>query len=278
MKKHRIAYFLLPIALLILVIGCNDDDEETTHDTQAVSLHLHAENAALDIYKQVQDVLKDTALHLLPENEKSIIELQKGCANIKFYSHDTLRYDSIIIEYGDGCTGINDYTRKGALTVLMDGKYTEASTNIIVQASSTYALNGEKISIGTFRISCQGSIDGKSVDSLIVDNFVVNSTASWSGDYKLTWTSGTGTEYPNVGDDIFELSGKSNAYNSDIEVNNEIAIPLSYSLNCKYIAQGVSELYASNLSSRVTIDYGNNGCNNLVSCTIDGKDYELTID
>lgn len=289
MQQYK--YLDMKKLILISIIGlsvlsftnCKEkEEEEVSHDLTPAQLYLWAENAFLDVFKQIQTIVHDTSFHLLVD-DKSTVQLEIDCATIEFVEGGTNEKDSLFIIYPtNGCSGINDYVRKGTITAIFDGKYNDTLTNINILFSS-YQVNGISIA-PDMQITSLGVVDGNFANIINADTLLINSASGsylFGAEYNLKWISGSDSEFPNIGDDTYEISGSSYGYyeteSDEVSYKTNIIIPLTYRINCKNVIKGLSELNWGEQAIN-SIDYGNGSKDNLATITIDGKEYLLTID
>lgn len=280
MKKKLI--YLLTIIILASFIGCKEDEEAAQANLSITENHLKIENYVLDAYKQIQQIVKDSSWLLITGN-KDIKEIHTHCAEITVFSGDTISYDdSLVIDYGDSyCQGANDYSRKGKIIAGFNGKYNDSLTHITLFFEK-YSVQQMSFS-GSMTVKCNGISNGTLSDSINTPNLAItmnSSTHLWNAAYMVKIISGNDSGYPDIGDDLYEITGSVSGNDGSQGNQNysvEIVIPLNYQLGCRNIKKGLSELSYPDHSIR-TIDYGSGSCDNSTKVTVDGKDYSVSID
>lgn len=262
--------------------GCKEDEEEVQANLSITQSHLMIENYVLDVYKQIQQVVKDSSWALMAQN-KNIDEFHTSCAEISVFSGDTISYDdSLVIDYGNSyCQGANDYSRKGKIIAGFNGKYNDSLTKITLFFENYHV---QKISLsGLIAIKCNGTSNGLLSDSINTPHLAVNYNGSnhlWNAAYLVKTISGDDSGFPDIGDDLYEISGSVSGTDGSQGNQNysvEIVIPLNYQIGCRNIKKGLSELSYPDKSIRA-IEYGPGSCDNTVEVTVDGKDYNVSID
>lgn len=280
MKKKLI--YSLTIILLASLLGCKEDEEEAQANLSITENHVMIENYVLDAYKQFQNVVKDSTWALI-STSKDIKKIHTHCAEITVFSGDTISYDdSLVIDYGDSyCQGINDYSHKGMIIAGFNGKYNDSLTQVTLFFQK-YSVQQVSLS-GSMIVVCNGTSNGAPSDSIYTSNLAISANGnnhSWNASYKIKSISGNDSGFPDIGDDLYEITGSANGNDGSQGNKNysvEIVIPLNYQLGCRNIKEGLSELSYSNNSIRA-IDYGSGNCDNTIKVTVDGKDYNISID
>jgi hypothetical protein len=286
MKKNilkTVAYSTVCLGLLFTACKKKDkeaaDSDTSIAEEQSVTASLSSEMA--DIADEATDKSNSdiSSLRATEANGFSVSQ----CATITRFNKDSANVDTVIVDFGNGTSICKDgKTRSGQLTIIYTGgtKYRKLNSNATI-TTSNYTVNGH-LFVGTktiqnvtqaggnlkFTITVNGTITTKNGNVL---NYTANRTREW--------IAGTGTK--DRSDDVIQVTGDETATNPATgKVWTATVInPLvrKFESGCKkHFVQGVVEVTISGKPNR-TIDYGNGICDNIITVTINGKKYSITL-
>lgn len=198
---------------------------------------------------------------------------------------------TLTIDFGAGCTGTNtstgaSVTRKGKITCVFTGLYSQAGSSITVTLDDYYVndyhLEGTKVITNEGRNAANNLTFSVKVNNGLVtkpngDQF------TWKTERMNEWIAGEGTNvftdgYNGICDDSYLVTGYAEGTTSDdVDFRIDITSPLRKDICCRWVTGGVIS-YAIEGTQVATVDYTNTTCVN-PTATLDygGKEYVFVI-
>lgn len=279
MKTTSISALALCAALLGGLSSCRKEDKDT--DTSVAK----NESTVDRYFTEINDISDEAARSgnlssfKLAADEATTLS---SCATVTLDTSSAVSAanpDTIIIDFGSGCTSNDGKTRSGRIIISSTGRYFETGT-VVTTTPDNYVVNGNQIS-GTRVVTNTGNnSSGQPTFSVSVNGTVVladnGGTITWSATRTRTWTAGYNTPFL-FADDEITLSGSSNGSNSNGgSWTTSITVPLVYKRYCHQFVSGVRMVTPENKPQR-TFDYGNGDCDNSATVTINGNTYTITL-
>ncbi len=266
------------ILVLITITSCKKDEEDkkiSNEATQSIKDNADAQSVFDNIFTLVNDEMNDA------ENggNKSIND---GCPTITVTNEGTY-ISGITIDFGDSyCTPTNSTDQyKGRLIVTATGKYKDSLT-VITTTLENFYVNDFHVE-GTKTVTNLGRDNESYINySVVVENGKLTTPSGavkeWETTRNRKWTQGESTIIWPF-DDVYEISGTASGTNLNgntysISVNS----PLWVRIGCRFVQQGNLTVVTNNNS--VNVDYGTyqaGVCNRIVTYTINGTDYQYTV-
>ncbi|MBI1316061.1 hypothetical protein GC167_04280 [bacterium] len=263
-------YLLLSALAISLFVGsCSKEDDSLPVDTDAQEAR---DFALADAYAEEAEQLISDAL------ETGSLGKQTGvlaCATVTVDT--TVNPRTVVIDFGPvNCLGNDGRYRRGRIL----GSFDFPRWQVNAQVQSTYddyfvnnrELFGQRTSVltslannqPTHTLTAQGGLVGLSGD-----------TALYSTNRVRVWTQGYGT--PGTADDVREISGTSSAQRPNGTVwAMATQSPLVHEWGCPHFSEGVVLMTATNRPNRL-LDYGNTGCDNQATVTVNGYTWAVTL-
>jgi len=255
--------------LAVFLFACSKKDEPVINpQNQATALSLSmASSISQSLY---DDVFNQINIEAENNNMAGRLNTETGtlgCATVTLSPADLTTFPKVMtIDYGAGCT-VGNITRKGKLTVNLNGRLRTTGTVISV-AFDDYSANGYKLE-GTF-----------SVTNNTTNNVLSFTTQTTNG--KITYPAGliyythSGTHtYTLIGgasttsylDDSWSVTGSGITTSSSNEsLALTIKTPLVKSVACGAIISGIQEFNYNNLSGN--LNFGSGSCDREALLTI----------
>ncbi len=281
--KIRIALIII-VAFTLIIPGCIKDDtnQVPSYDFQSARDNAWAENIFSDIFQWVDDAAKDMDDSLYNAKTKSASQLMAGgCATVSLTPFDTINWPkTLTIDFGPvNCLCADGKYRRGKIISVLTGRYRDSAT-VITDSLAGYYVNdflvqGKKV-ITNIGHNTSGNLTfNVAVIDASITTFV--GTIYWNSTRTREWISGESTPWPNIWDDVYHLSGGSwgvNVYGDTFNVT--IINPLEIEIGCKWITAGSLEIDPIGNTSGI-VNYGNGGCDDQASITINGNTYTFTM-
>lgn len=273
-------YLMVAATVGILLNGCKKkEDEPQDNDTSTASDNALAESAFNDATSISDQAAAGNLTSFLSTNNNGGDErsIMSGCAVI---THDTMSSPRVLtIDFGStNCLCNDGRYRRGAIHVSYNGHYRDSlSTHSIT--FTNYYVNDNQV-LGTKTVTNNGhNNSGHLTYSITVNGTIIKAnnggTISYASTRTREWIAG---EYTMMwSDDVYLITGTASGSNSNgHSFTATITSALKVKLNCHYIVSGKMDLTPSGLPTR-SIDWGNGGCDNNATVTINGNVYNITL-
>ncbi len=273
----------IAISLGLVFTACKKkekaDSDTSVAEEQSVTVALT--NELSDITDDASDKnVTDIQLRVDESSDARVIK----CATIVRYAKDSSNVDTVIVDFGTGGNICKDgKTRSGMLTIIYTGgtKYRKFNSEATI-TTNNYKVNGHLFS-GTKTIKNITTANGN-----LKFNVVVNATITTNKGAVLTYTANRTREWVagsltmnDRSDDVIQVTGSetaTNTANGNVWTATVInPLVRKFISGCKkHFVQGVVEVTITGKPNR-TIDYGNGVCDDIVTVTINGKTYTITL-
>jgi hypothetical protein len=283
--KIKIAHNLLMTAAVVslLFTSCRkekDDDDKETNSARDNALAEGCYNDVSNIADQAATGSLST--YMAPDNSeyKAPGSMLSTCATI---AHDTVSVPHLLtIDFGTtNCLCNDGRYRRGIISVSYNGHYRDSAATHTITFSNYYVDNnkvsGSKTVVNnghnaaghlTYSISVSGTIDKATGGSL---SWTSSRTREWIvGESTLTW-----------GDDVYLITGSASgvstpASGTSTSYSMNITSALRKELGCRHFVSGKLELTPSGKATRY-VDFGTGACDNTALVTINGHNYNVTL-
>jgi hypothetical protein len=166
------------------------------------------------------------------------------------------------VDYGTGCLGLNDNTRKGKILIEITGPRLQTGSKRTVTFDNYY-FNDMKIE-GTKVLENKGYnadqhllISEKLTGGKVT--FADGKTVERAVDHQREWTAGLLTK--NIWDDECLVTGTATGKNrNDVTYTNTILTALHWTRACRFIVAGTVKMERSGDTVPVVLDYGTGDC------------------
>ncbi len=291
MKKRILILATAFVVALVLTIGytsCKKETEEETDtpDITAADDNSLADNIFSDVFTQVSDA---------SENSKDSISSKKGskgdtlvftkgsCATITVWPAILDSFPKyMIVDFGStNCICADGKSRRGKILVTVENGWYKDSASVHTITFDNYYVNDYKVQ-GTKTVTNKGRNCCMELwFHVVIDNAVITKpngdVISWESVRERVWKEGEDTPWPVICDDVYEIYGTQSGTTA---TGKNYTITVIDSLNvqvcCKWIRGGVLELNIEGLPT-ITVDYGDDICDNLAVATVNGTDYTITM-
>jgi hypothetical protein len=219
-----------------------------------------AEEAFQDIYSRVNQV-----------GEGNDDNRRAGCATTT-HTMDTLGTfpDTVRVDYGTSCVGLDGRTRSGALVIIFSGRWRDIGT-VVTVTSDNYSVNNYSV-VGsqTITVNQLNAANNPSYTISTANAQITNpqgETATWSCNKTFEWVEGVSTSFASNGstgvtDDVFHITGSANGTSRQgTSYSATITNRLVRRMDCRWLTAGTVEITPTGGDAR-TIDFGDGTCDN----------------
>jgi hypothetical protein len=281
--KTKIVSGLLMTAVLVsvLTVSCRKDKDDDDKETTTARDNALAESAYTDVSNIADQAAAGNLSSYLAPGSPGFKSMMSACATV---THDTVSVPrKIIINFGSSNCLCNDGRyRRGIINVSYTGAYRDSASTHTISFSNYYVqdnkIGGTKTVVNnghnaagnlTYSISVNGQIDKANG----------NGTITWTSNRTREWILGEST--PAWGDDVYLITGTANGVSGPVSgaatsFTVNITSPLRKEIGCRNIVSGKFELIPSGKATRY-VDFGTGACDNMAMVTINGHNYNVTL-
>jgi hypothetical protein len=189
--------------------------------------------------------------------------------------------DTLIVDFGAGCSSVDNITRSGSITYIFSGHLSVPGT-IISAAFNNYTVNGYQLN-GTYSIkNTSASLTSPSFTTTVTSGniaFPNDTSYSFSGT-KTVSVSSSDNNLLDASSLVFSITGNytiSSSYGASLAAT--VTSPLERKETCAYVDKGIVSFKYSNSTVSVngTLDYGSGTCDNSALVTIGAFTETVTI-
>lgn len=267
MNNYFTPFLLTIVAGSFVLTSCNRQENNTTAEAGEETITQYAE-------KSVDDVLDDYVLRSDSSDFADCAEITDSGADI--YPR------TILIDFGDGCTGPGGRTRTGIITVELSDAWDaigsmrtvnfEGYTVSPVWSDLAIGLDGTRTSE---RLA--NNAEGQPEFTRTIDMTIARGQFTIEHDFSgvRTWISGY--DNPQADENIFGLTGSGTAVrNGEYTIIREILDTLIFDSSCDQVTQGV--IAVTRPLTSVTIDFGSGACDDeAVVTTANGNTFTIDL-
>ncbi|MBO9701059.1 MAG: hypothetical protein J7604_12680 [Sporocytophaga sp.] len=261
MKKSFFTPSLLVVLTGLLLFSCGKkEDEVTDQDLSAAADYSYSQKEFDDILKIGQEAL-----------EANNLRTSNGCP-----SYSLVGSDSLIIDFGSGCT-FNNRVRSGKIKIQYTGKYSTKGS-VIKFSLDNYYVNGNHIEGEKTVTNITDTLPAWSIK--VVNGkitFEDQKVSYWNSERVRTFVAGYNSTAI-LTDDEYTVSGTATGTSRDGEDYTAlITKPLLYYVSCLFIDKGLVYPVSGTIDvipeGKLTrsVDFGKDDCDKISNITIAGK-------
>lgn len=199
--------------------------------------------------------------------------LLSGCATV---THDTLN-NTIEIDFGTGCTGLDGRTRAGIVNITYTGSYFTPGSSHTITFDSFY-VDTRHIE-GIRQVTNNGLNNAGNMNwTIVAANMKITRTdgywRSWNSTRNREMTQGLGDS--TWSNDVYRINGTASGSNSN---GNTFTMTISDVVrpnSCGWITSGTIVISPGNLQSRI-LDFGNGTCDDQATVTVGSQTRTITL-
>ncbi|HLN20453.1 MAG TPA: hypothetical protein VK213_05145 [Bacteroidales bacterium] len=248
--------FLTIAAIMLVLFSCNKDSD-VIDQSSLDDADLEVVSDA--VFEDVFSLADDASLRIEAKGEE---DLTTDCPVITVTKPEgALWPKTVTMDFGTGCTGLNENVRSGRIIMVVTGPRLQAGSKRTVTFDNYY-FNGMKIE-GTKEFLNKGYNDRQNLvisvtltggKLILPDGRTVERAVA----HEREWIAGLLT--PNISDDECKITGVATGKTrADVSYTNTILEPLYLKRACRFITKGIVKIERGT-ETPVTIDYGNGDC------------------
>ncbi|HEY4877118.1 MAG TPA: hypothetical protein VIH86_16180 [Puia sp.] len=286
----------LIISGVIFVTACKKDSNSSSGSTTNSGAQTMTTNGATsdgaynDVFNVAVQAGSEQSIDEIMTQQKSGIQTNgvrtvngiNGyyCANITLNSNAGNFPDTLIVDFGAGCTSSGDgIARSGSITYIFSGKLSTPGTTISATFNN-YTVAGYQLS-GTDSLTNTTTGSSLSITNTVTNGTITypnDSSYSFSGTKTITLASGTP---PDISTFVFNVVGGYTISNTNTgeTLTATITTPLEKKETCQYVDAGVVTFIYTKGSLTVdgTLNYGDGTCDNSAVITIGAATKTVTL-
>jgi hypothetical protein len=286
----------LVISGVIFVTACKKDNNSsaggTTNNSGAQTMTSNgatSDGAYDDVMNVAIQAGNDKSIDAIMTQQKSGIQTNgvrslngiNGyyCANLTLLSNAGNFPDTLIVDFGAGCTSGDNIARSGSITYIFSGKLSTPGTTISATFNN-YTVAGYHLG-GTYSLLNSTTGSSLSLTSTVTAGTITypnDSSYSFSGTKTVTVASGSLTDISTF---IFNVTGGYTISNTNTGESLAVTVttPLEKKESCKYVDAGVAAFVYTKGSLTVggTLNYGDGTCDNSAVVTIGAATKTITL-
>jgi hypothetical protein len=201
------------------------------------------------------------------------------CANVTLLSNAGSFPDTLIVDFGAGCTSADNIARSGSITYIFSGKLSTTGTTISATFDN-YKVAGYQLG-GTYSLLNSTTGSTLSLTTSVTDGTITypnDSSYTFSGTKIVTLASGTP---PDISTFVFNVTGGYTITNVNTGESLAVTVttPLEKKEACKYVDAGVAAFVYTKGALTVdgTLNYGDGTCDNSAVVTIGAATKTITL-
>jgi len=270
-------YAILFMAAIFLV-SCENEDQQGSETEEEQT--LESASVGEDATDDALEIAYQSEVQLVSSGGRVKSDL---CAEI---THDEVA-KIITIDFGDGCVGPRDKTRKGKIFIAYSSGLGDSLANRIITFGD-YFVNNKGIT-GTIELrdrSINAAGNLQSVKRLVdlTVTFPNGQYTVFNGSRTREWLSGDGDGDPS--NNVYKITGSVNGFSTTgRSFTHEIVEPIIADWSCAAQGNfarisGVVEMTRLNGYSvrKRTVNYGDGECDNLITITTFRRTYSITVE
>lgn len=262
--------------------ACKKDTKDADSDTAPAQDNSLAESNYNDV-----NTMADASMSLgtsfsfrqaTNEPGARVEDVLGGCTTVTIDSVSTNR--TLVIDFGTtNCKGADGRNRRGKILATWTGKYRDQGTVINITFDN-YFVDDNQIK-GTHKTTNMGYNAAQHlVYKIEVDGSIVKAnnggTILWKSTREREWVAGASTPL-NILDDTYSITGSATGTTASGDAYTiSITQALVRKMNCYWFESGKLEVTPAGRLTR-TLDYGNTGCDNKATVTINNTVFNVQL-
>ncbi|HXB39942.1 MAG TPA: hypothetical protein VNZ49_05320 [Bacteroidia bacterium] len=293
MKK---IFFLATASIVcsgLLFTSCKKKETED-NDTTAAADHALGETCSNDISNiGTQASYGNMTTYKLGMPD----QIYTSCATITFDSLNHADPDSIKVDFGTGCTGLDNRTRKGVLLFIhTPGLHYRDSGNVISVSTpgNTYYVDNNQIIINNKTITNKGHVTNGMLTWLITSNIQINrsngNVITWSTNNRtkvllagempnhqpIDWPHARVAIYGDASGTHTKSGGNSQSFSAHVSQASWLVRDFNCGLFRRFFVSGILEFTPGSKPTRY-VNFGTGNCDDQAVVTINGHTYNITL-
>ncbi len=281
--KNAFKLLVFLLSFTVLLPACKDDENDDNNpDANPDTQLAEAKSVSLaDTYKDDMQLVAAEAFAHVSIIDKSTTDdfpSLSPCASIDFSGFEFPM--TISIDFGEtNCLCLDGKYRRGAINMVLSGPYTMPGSSVSI-TSSDYAVNDNLINgeilLTNLGVNDNGNLHFSAVSELNITFSEANGSVElfWEGERYREWIEGADTPL-DIRDDAYLITGSSVSTIGDVSVARLITSPLRKNIGCFYYVSG--KVSVQNPVMPYEVNYGNGDCDKIITVTVLGVEYTITL-
>ncbi|MBN8667754.1 MAG: hypothetical protein J0M30_09655 [Chitinophagales bacterium] len=272
LAMKKMSTLLLSALLLVFLYSCQKENSANTSDNLTAEEAVTYSDEGMAAEASFDDV-NDLALSAADEETNARegnsngrlwlfaeLRLRIGqCAEITVTPDDSTYPKTVVIDFGDGCLGLDGKFRRGALVLNFSAPIRQAGAVVSLTFRDFY-LNRAHLE-GTITYKNQKE-NGVHKYSITVENgaFTLPNGRGFKFEGARVVTQVSGMDTRSIRDDVYKIEGRSKTlYNNGREVVLTTIDPLIKKINCPWISEGTLKIRINDRVFKLDYGFPNNG-------------------
>jgi len=272
--KAKLIYFFM-ILLGVMVSSCQKSTPLENSSVEAADDAILAEAVFDDAFASLE------VATVMAENTKKSGSVVDSCplVTVNFWAEQSLWPVSVVIDYGEGCTGLYDVVRSGKITLTLSAPWQEVNS-VRTLTFDNYYVNGAKVE-GTAVVTNTGpNNDGNVVFSEVLTGgkitFNDNKFIEREFERKREYIAGYLTWW-NLWDDKCLITGTASGTNlNGVAFNLSVTNALQWEAACRFLVSGTVRFEINGVKP-FDLDYGSGECDALATVRRGDDSKEITL-
>ena len=280
MKTKKVLTYVMIFSLVgVLFTSCKKKTDDTDNDTSAAADNALAEGTFNDVHN-IADQAATGSLATYDGTYTSNGDkgMLSTCATITLQNVNSLDDDTLHVNFGaTNCLCSDGRYRRGTINVVYSGMYADSGSHHTITFTN-YFVNDNQI-LGSKTVVNNGrNAAGHPTFSITVNGTIIKAsgagTITWVSNRTREWTVGYNTPLDWT-DDTYSITGTASGTSAAGNTfTASIGTPLIKKMSCHWIESGTIDLTPSGKPVR-HFDFGNTGCDNRATVTINGNTYDI---
>ncbi|GGG26715.1 hypothetical protein GCM10011344_29350 [Dokdonia pacifica] len=277
MRKFGMIKMLSMAVMVLIAIGCSDNEDEVTS--------LDAEPTAADLLLSAQVDTTEDASYAIVENLyiENVDETRASIANSFFADCAVITVTpngdgsgSVLVDFGDGCELTNGAIVSGQVNLVYASE--QGNSRTITYTYTNFTYNGNEVSGGgtVQRVfeNENGNPESDVTSAITVYFPEQDVTAIRDANRVREWIEGVGSG--TWTDNVFHVTGNWNtSVSNGFMRSGEVLETLRREASCPHFVSGTLAITRNNVSG--TLNYGDGVCDNIAIVTIGNQDFTIQL-
>ncbi len=276
----------------LLFTSCKKKETED-NDTEAASDHAMGETASNDISNiGNQASFSNMTTYKLGASD----QIYTMCATITRDTLNNTNPDTLTVDFGTGCTGLDNRTRKGILQfVYTAGLHYRDSGNVITVTTpnNTYYVDNNQIIINSKTITNKGHVTNGMLTWVIASDIKINrangNVVTWNttnrtkvllagetAPNKINWPQAKVAIFGDATGSHTKLGGSTHTFSARVLQSKWLVRDFTCGLFKRFFVSGTLEFTPDSKPTRY-VNFGTGNCDDQAVVTINGHAYNITL-
>lgn len=285
-KSLRLLSALLIFSVAALVASCSEEDTLNATDQQTVT----SEASTDSYFEEAEDISTSVSFASNADINNhggrvaGLDDERLECATISLSEGATTSAGTITVDFGDGCTRGN-ITRKGKIIITYEGERRVANSSHTITFENFF-VNGVQIE-GTRTVKVHEITNTFITHEITLEGGIITwpdgSEATREAHHFRKWTHGGDLIRLNDTVSILAEGTAAGSNRNEVEYSMQITEDIVFKAEClaqkRFLPVSGEKvlLIGGNAGKEITVNYGTETCDNVISVTINGQTKVVTV-